>query len=127
MSIWICTKGQFADMEMVCAFGKEAVAKAVSAAYGWNKPTEVEYDRTLPIQIRNGLKHYELILYCDANGSEIDPGKRTIDNCVPDGRPSRFLIRPDEGRNFVHQCWARDANHASQQATDAHAAAGAPV
>jgi hypothetical protein len=115
MKIWVCSTGDYSDRYDTCAYTDEATAKAVSAAYGWNNPEELEVDPPVPVEIPQGLTYYRVRMSRDGSTNSY----RSIE---PIGYPAEDAHYPvtqwTRQESFVFYCWARDAEHAVKIANE---------
>jgi hypothetical protein len=105
---WLCSEGSYSDYHVTAIYTKREDAEAVSKAYGWNDPQEMEIDPVVPQQAREGLTHFSVYIYADPSQS---PHALATD--LAQGRDTYM----DE-HFFVTYCWAKGAEHAIKIAAD---------
>jgi hypothetical protein len=118
MKIWVCSSGSYSDCYNTCAYTDEATAKAVSAAYGWNDPEELEVDPPVPAEIPQGLTYYAVRM--KRNGDT--DGYQSVHPTSYPGEDHHYEARPEWGsfgyESFAFYCWARDKEHAVKIANE---------
>ena len=117
MKVWICTKGCYSKYMIKAAYSTLEVAAAISKAYDWNDPMEVEVDSEVHTEAMQGLKFFKVSFFYDSLGIQESVWANITSQ--EDYHCTKWYDRyHDGGANFYTYCWAKDKDHAIKIAAD---------
>ena len=117
MKVWICTAGCYSDYMIKAVSSTLEMAAAVSKAYEWNDPIEIEVDSEVPTEAMQGLLFFQVAFYYDASGKQ----EAVLANVTSeeDYHCTKWYDRQEDGgSNFYTYCWAKDKDDAIKIAAD---------